>query len=302
MRLADVRKDFKLNKMVYLILAPVIIYFIIFNYIPMAGIVLAFERFETKLGIFGSPWIGFKNFTDFFGSYYFWRLIRNTFLISLYDFAWGFPAPILLALLLNEIGRKTFKKVVQTISYMPFFISMVVIAGLIIDFTSSTGPITSLVAALGGEKENLLSRPELFRSIFVASNIWQNIGFQSIIFLAALSGIDQELYQAARIDGASRWKQTLHVTLPGIAGTIMIMMILRIGNMMNVGMEKIILLYNPLTYETADVISSFTYRKGLQEFNYGYSTAVGLFNSVINFALLLFANAMSRKFTESSLF
>ncbi len=302
MRFVDVRKDFKLNKMVYLILAPVIIYFIIFNYIPMAGIVLAFERFETKLGIFGSPWIGFKNFTDFFGSYYFWRLIRNTFLISFYDFAWGFPAPILLALLLNEIGRKTFKKVVQTISYMPFFISMVVIAGLIIDFTSSTGPITSLVAALGGEKENLLSRPELFRSIFVVSNIWQNIGFQSIIFLAALSGIDQELYQAARIDGASRWRQTIHVTLPGIAGTIMIMMILRIGNMMNVGMEKIILLYNPLTYETADVISSFTYRKGLQEFNYGYSTAVGLFNSVINFALLLFANAMSRKFTESSLF
>ncbi|NTV90155.1 MAG: sugar ABC transporter permease [Clostridiales bacterium] len=302
MRLADVRKDFKLHKMVYLILAPVIIYFIVFNYIPMAGIVLAFEKFETKMGIFGSPWIGFKNFTDFFGSYYFWRLIRNTFLISFYDFAWGFPAPIILALMLNEIGQKTFKKVVQTISYMPFFISMVVIAGLIIDFTSSTGTITSLVAALGGQKENLLSRPELFRTIFVASNIWQNIGFQSIIFLAALSGIDQELYQAARIDGAGRWKQTLHVTLPGIAGTIIIMMILRIGNMMNVGMEKVILLYNPLTYETADVISSFTYRKGLQEFNYGYSTAVGLFNSVINFGLLLVANAISRKFSESSLF
>ncbi|NTV89263.1 MAG: sugar ABC transporter permease [Clostridiales bacterium] len=302
MRFVDVRKDFKLNKMVYLILAPVIIYFIIFNYIPMAGIVLAFEKFETKLGIFGSPWVGFKNFTDFFGSYYFWRLIRNTFLISFYDFLWGFPAPIVLALLLNEIGQKTFKKVVQTISYMPFFISMVVIAGLIIDFTSSTGTITSLVAALGGEKENLLSRPELFRTIFVASNIWQNIGFQSIIFLAALSGIDQELYQAARIDGAGRWKQTIHVTLPGIAGTIIIMMILRIGNMMNVGMEKVILLYNPLTYETADVISSFTYRKGLQEFNYGYSTAVGLFNSVINFAMLLIANGISRKFSESSLF
>jgi putative aldouronate transport system permease protein len=268
----------------------------------MAGIIMAFQSFSPKLGYFKSPFIGLKNFTDFFGSYYFVRLLRNTFLISALNIVFSFPAPIIFALLLNEVNAKYFKKTVQTMSYLPHFISMVVICGLIKDFTNSSGVITSIVVALGGAKRNLLSDPNLFRTIYVGSDIWQGIGFGSILYLAALSSVDQELYEAAVIDGAGRWKQTWHITLPGIAPTIIIMLIMRMGMLFSVGFEKIILLYNPMTYETADVISSFTYRKGLLEANYGYSTAVGLFNSVINFSMLLITNFLSRKFTETSLF
>ena len=297
-----IKRDFKMNWQIYLLAIPMIAYFITFSYIPMAGIVMAFQRFNPRLGYFRSPWIGLQNFKDFFGSYYFWRLIRNTFLISFYNLLFAFPAPIIFALLLNEVKNRYFKKTVQTISYMPHFISMVVIAGLIRDFTDTDGLITMIVVALGGQQRNLLSDPKLFRTIYVGSEIWQGIGFNSIIYLAALSSVDQELYEAAIIDGAGRWRQTWHITLPGIAPTIIIMLILRMGSLFSVGFEKIILLYTPMTYETADVISSFTYRKGLLENNYGYSTAVGLFNSVINFAMLLFANFLSRKYSETSLF
>ena len=281
---------------------PVVLYFIIFNYIPMAGIVMAFEKFTVKDGIFGSPWVGLKNFTDFFQSYYCFRVIRNTFLLSFYDLIFGFPAPIIFALLLNEVHSRVFKRSVQTISYLPYFISMVVIAGLIIDFTGSGGFITNILQNFGVKNENLLAKAEYFRTIFVSTNIWQNLGFGSIIYLASLSGIDPELYEAAVIDGAGKIKQIWHVTLPGISSTIIILLILRLGVMMTVSFEKVILLYSPITYETADVISSFTYRKGLLEFNYGYSTAVGLFNSVINFILILTANFLSRKYSETSLF
>lgn len=302
MFIAKLKKDFKMNKAIYLMALPVVLYFIIFNYVPMAGIVMAFEKFNIKGGIFGSPWVGLQNFTDFFHSYYFFRIIRNTFLLSFYDLIFGFPAPIIFALLLNEINNRFFKRTIQTISYLPYFISMVVIAGLIIDFTNSDGFVTSILQLFGGKSENLLSKAEYFRTIFVSTNIWQNLGFGSIIYLAALSGIDQELYQAAVIDGAGKLKQIWHITLPGIASTIIILLILRLGNMLNVGFEKVILLYSPVTYETADVISSFTYRKGLLEFNYSYSTAVGLFNSVINFILLLFTNTLSKKYSDTSLF
>jgi len=203
---------------------------------------------------------------------------------------------------MNEIVSKRFKKVIQTISYMPYFISMVVISGIIIDFFSSTGTVTAIVAKFGGPQANLLGMPELFRSIFVGTNIWQGLGFNSVIYMAALAGIDQEQYEAAALDGAGRWKQTLHVTLPGISTTIIILLILRLGQLMSVSFEKIILLYGPGTYSTSDVISSFVYRKGLLEFNYGYSTAVGLFNSAMNFAILIFANKLSKKFSETSLF
>lgn len=297
-----VKKDFKMNKVVYFMVAPVLLYFIIFSYIPMAGVLMAFEKYTIKGGIFGSEWIGLKNFTDFFKSYYFFRLIKNTFLLSFYDLIFGFPAPIIFALLMNELVSKRFKKVIQTISYMPYFISMVVISGIIIDFFSSTGTITMIAAKFGAPKANLLGMPELFRSIFVGTNIWQHIGFNSVIYMAALSGIDQEQYEAAALDGAGRWKQTLHVTLPGISTTIIILLILRLGQLMSVSFEKIILLYSPGTYSTSDVISSFVYRKGLQEFNYGYSTAVGLFNSAMNFVILVFANRLSKKFSETSLF
>jgi len=205
-------------------------------------------------------------------------------------------------LLLNEVGNKAFKKTVQTVSYLPYFISVVIVCGIIADFTASDGVITDLIVRLGGERINYLGQPEYFRTIYVLSDMWQGIGFNSIIYLAALSGIDQGLYEAAALDGANRWKQTLHVTLPGIASTIIILLILRMGSMFAVGYEKIILLYSTNTFETADVISSYVYRKGLQEFNYSYSTAVGLFNSLINTTLLVLSNKLSRKFSDTSLF
>jgi len=299
---ANIKHDFRMNWQIYVLSLPIIVYFVIFNYIPMAGIVMAFQNFNPKKGYFASPWVGLQNFTDFFSSYYFWRLIRNTFLISALSILFSFPAPILFALLLNEVKAKYFKKVVQTMSYLPHFISMVVICGLIKDFCDSDGLITSIVVSLGGARRNLLSDPSLFRIIYIGSDIWAGIGFGSIIYLAALSGVDQELYEAAVIDGAGRLKQTWHITIPGIAPTIIIMLIMRMGMLFSVGFEKIILLYNPMTYETADVISSFVYRKGLIEANYGYSTAVGLFNSVINFSMLLITNFIARKFSETSLF
>ncbi len=302
MRMIDVRKDFKANRAVYLMALPVILFFIVFSYIPMTGLVMAFQKYSPQLGIFGSEWVGLKNFTDFFGSYYFLRLLKNTFLLSFYDLIFAFPAPIIFALLINEVRNRYFKKAVQTISYIPFFISLVVIAGLIIDFTSSKGIITSIVSLFGVEKSNLLGNAQYFRPIFIGSNIWQNLGFQSIIYIAALSSVDQELYEAAVLDGAGRWKQTIHITIPSISSTIIMLLILRMGSMLSVGFEKVILLYSPIVYNTADVISSFVYRKGLQEFNFGYSTAVGLFNSLINFILLIIANILSRKYAEKSLF
>lgn len=302
MRMIDVRKDFKANRAVYLMALPVILFFIVFSYIPMTGLVMAFQKYSPQLGIFGSEWVGLKNFTDFFGSYYFLRLLKNTFLLSFYDLIFAFPAPIIFALLINEVRNRYFKKAVQTISYIPFFISLVVIAGLIIDFTSSKGIITSIASLFGVEKSNLLGNAQYFRPIFIGSNIWQNLGFQSIIYIAALSSVDQELYEAAVLDGAGRWKQTIHITIPSISSTIIMLLILRMGSMLSVGFEKVILLYSPIVYDTADVISSFVYRKGLQEFNFGYSTAVGLFNSLINFILLIIANILSRKYAEKSLF
>ena len=281
---------------------PAVIFYIIFHYIPMGGLLMAFENFKPKLGFFHSPFVGLKNFQDFFSSAYSWRVIRNTLTLSLLQIGIEFPLTIIFALLLNELRSKRFRKTVQTISYMPYFISMVVVAGIIIDFCSTDGAITSLIGAVTGNYDNLLGNPANWRTIYVASDLWKNLGFDSIIYVAALSSIDQTLYEAAEIDGANRFQRILRVTIPGITDTIMIMLILRIGQMLSVGYEKTILLYNPQVYETADILSSFVYRKGLQEANYGYSTAVSLFNSVINFVLLLFANSVSKKYTESGLF
>lgn len=213
-----------------------------------------------------------------------------------------FPLVIVFALLMNEIKSGPFRKAVQMLTYMPYFISMVVMAGIIVDFCKSTGVIGQLIGLITGTPVNLFGDPVYWRPMYIVTNLWQGLGFSSIIYVAALSGIDQSLYEAAEIDGATRWKQTIHITLPGIASTIIIMLILRIGSIMSVGQEKTILLYNSQLYETADIISSFIYRKGLIEFNYGYSTAVSLFNSVINFALLLTMNQISKKFSETSLF
>ncbi|OBZ11781.1 sugar ABC transporter permease [Bacillus sp. FJAT-27264] len=294
-------RDFKLNKYLYLMMIPVVAYYLIFHYAPMYGALIAFKEYSPMKGILGSDWVGLKHFYDFFNSYYFWRILKNTIVISLYSLIFEFPAPIILALLINEVRSKSFKRVAQTITYMPYFISLVVICGIITDFTNADGIINSLFTYFGYDGQAMLQKPELFRPIYILSEIWQRIGWESIIYIAALMSIDVEQYEAARMDGASRLKQMFYITLPGILPTISIMLILRMGNLLNVGFEKIILLYNPITYETADVISSFVYRKGLLEFGWSYSSAVGLFNSVINLALLVTANYVSRKVNKNSL-
>ena len=296
MRLIELKRDWRMNKGLYLLILPIVVYLIIFNYLPMAGIVLGFERFTPKNGVYMSEWVGLKHFTTFFSSVFFIRVLKNTLILSLYSVIFGFPAPIIFALLLNELDNEYYKKVIQVVSYMPNFISTVVISGIIIDFVASDGVITGMLVNIGFLKEakNLLSVPEYYRTIMVLSDLWQQVGFGSILFLAALTGIDQELYEAAVIDGANRWKQTLNVTIPGIMPTVVIMLIMRIGSLMNANQDKILLLYNPLIYETSDVIGTFVYRKGLLEADYGYSTAVGLFNSAVNVVLLFIANGVSR--------
>lgn len=296
-----IRRDFSLNKYLYLLALAGVLYYIIFIYLPMFGVIMAFQDFNITKGFLGSPLVGLKHFKSFFSSYFFGRLIRNTLLINIYNLIFSFPIPIVFALLLNELQSQKFKKTVQTVSYLPYFISMVVIGGLIHTFTAENGLISNIVSSLGGPGGNLLIDPANFRTIFVSSNIWQFFGWDSIIYIAALAGIDVALYEAATVDGAGRWQKMWHITLPGIKPTIIIMLILRLGSMMNVGFEKIILLYNPSTYETADVISSFVYRRGIQEADYSFSAAVGLFNSLVNFVLLVASNIVSRKVSETSL-
>ena len=304
MRLLELKRDWRMNKGLYFLIFPIVVYLIVFNYVPMAGIVLGFERFTPKNGVYMSEWVGLKHFVTFFSSVFFVRVLKNTLILSLYSVIFGFPAPIIFALLLNELDNEYYKKVIQVVSYMPNFFSTVVISGIIIDFVSTDGVITDLLVSIGflSEAKNLLSVPEYFRTIMILSDLWQQVGFGSILFLAALTGIDQELYEAAVIDGANRWKQTIHVTIPGIMPTVTIMLIMKIGSLMNANQEKILLLYNPLIYETSDVIGTFVYRKGLLEADYGYSTAVGIFNSIVNVILLFIANGVSREYSETSLF
>lgn len=295
-------KDFAQNKYLYFMMIPVIVFYLIFHYGPMYGAIIAFKEYSPMKGIVGSPWVGFDHFMSFFNSYYFWRILKNTVVISFYSLLFEFPTPIILAILINEVRHKSFRRIAQSVTYMPYFISLVVICGMVKDFTNSGGILNSWFTMMfGGDGQALLQKPEWFRPLYVLSEIWQKMGWESIIYIAALMGIDQEQYEAARMDGAGRWRQIWNITIPGIMPTIMIMFILRMGNLLNVGFEKIILLYNPATYDTADVISSFVYRKGLLEFGWSYSSAVGLFNSLINLILLLMANKLSKKFSQSSL-
>jgi len=295
------RKDFKLNYWLYLMILPALAYYIIFQYGPMYGTIIAFKDYSPANGILGSEWVGLANFRDFFEGLYFWRIFKNTVLLSVNTLIFEFPAPIILALLINELRNRTFKRWVQSITYMPYFISLIVICGLVKDFTNSGGLITQIIVWLGGTDTSLLQNPAYFRPIYVVSEIWQRFGWESIIYIAALSSIDQEQYEAARIDGAGRWRQMLNITLPGLLPTITIMLILRMGNLFNLGFEKVILLYNSSIYDTADIISSYVYRKGLIEFNWSYGAAVGIFNSVLNLALLVAANYISRRVSQNSL-
>jgi putative aldouronate transport system permease protein len=296
-------RDLSRNRGLYLMVLPVLLYYFLFHYAPMYGAVIAFKEFSPARGILQSSWATpwYKHFLDFFGSFYFLRVLSNTVFISINSLLFSFPAPILLALLLNELRVRWFSRTVQTLTYMPHFVSLVVFCGLVREFTMDSGFINQILSIFGWKPVTMLSRPEIFVPVYVISDIWKEVGWGSIIYLAALMSIDPQLYEAARIDGASRLAQTWHVTLPGIASTVVILLILRLGHIMNVGFEKIILLYNPAIYSSADVISSFVYRKGLLEFNWSYSAAVGLFNSVINFSFLVSANWVSRKLKNSSL-
>lgn len=299
----SLKKDFRRNYQLYLIVLPVVLYYIIFCYKPMYGALIAFQDYNPmNASILQNKWVGFKNFIDFFQGLYFWRLIKNTLTISLASTIFGFPIPIIFAILLNEIGRKKFARVIQTVSYMPHFISIVVVCSMIMSFTNAGGALNTLLQNFGYSGKPMLSNPALFVPIYVISGIWQGMGWDSILYIAALAGINQELYEAAAIDGAGRIQKLLHITLPGLAPTIVIMFILRMGGLMNVGYEKVILLYNPLTLRTSDVISSYVYRMGIERMNYSFSTAVGLFNSAINVVLLIFTNWFSKKVSDTSLF
>ena len=299
----NLRVDIKRNKVIYILLLVILAYFIIFHYAPMFGLLMAFEKYSPAKGIFGSKWIWFKNFTDFFTGPYLWRLVRNTVCIGVIDLAITFPAPIIFALLLNEIKWKPFKKTVQTISYMPYFISSVVACGIVVMFTEAGGAVSELVAAMAGTTStNLLNQKNLFWLIYVLMNLWQGMGYGSIIYLSALSSVDQSLYDSAVVDGANRWKQMLHVTLPGIAPMILMMLIMRMGAVFSVGADKILLLYGPANYEFSDVINTYVYRMGIGNQSYGLSTAVGLVNSIIGTIMLLTTNKITKKLSGTSMF
>ncbi len=290
------------NRTVYLMLLPVVIYYILFHYKPMAGLIISFMDYNPRRGIAGSTWVGLRNFKDFFGGYYFGRLMRNTLRISFATLIFGFPAPIILALLINELKSRKFSRVVQTVTYMPHFISMVVFCAMIREFLSSTGFITELmVKFFGYDGRNMLSVAGFWVPMYVLTDIWQGVGWGSIVYLAALTGIDTQLYDAARVDGANKWQQILNVTIPCLIPTVITMLIMRVGQIMGIGYEKTLLLYNDGILDTADIISTYVYRMGLVSRQYSFSTAVGLFNSVVNFVLVVSANAISRRFSETSL-
>lgn len=296
-----VKKDFKRNWMLYLMILPIILYYLIFKFGPMFGLSIAFMDYKPARGFLASKFIGLKHFKAFFSDYYFGRLLINTIRISLFDLM-TFPIPVILALLINELKNKQYSKVVQTVTYIPHFISTVVICGMVLKLTSSSGGITMILSRLFGIKqEAMLNNVNNFLPVYITTELWQSVGWNSIIYLSALSGIDQELYDAARVDGAGRFKQVIYITIPCLLPTITIMLILKMGKIFNVGYEKIMLLYNPMIYEKADVINTYVYRKGLIDAQYSYSAAVGLFNCVVSFLLVTITNRVSKKVNGNGL-
>jgi putative aldouronate transport system permease protein len=294
-------KNFVEQRSLWLIALPGIIWYAVFTYGPMGGLLMAFENYSPARGLLGGPWVGFKWFIQFFHSQFAWRLIRNTLLISTNSILFSFPIPIILAILLNEIRSSGFKRFAQSVSYLPHFISLVIVAGMIANFLALDGLINRIIISLGGDARHFLVLPEWFRTIYIGSGVWQSAGWNSIIYLAAISGIDQELYEAATVDGASRIRQIFCVTIPCILPTIVILLILQVGNLLSVGYEKIILLYNPATYETADVINTYVYRRGIGAGEFSFGAAVGMFQSVVNLIVIVSANTIGRKLSETSL-
>ncbi|MEV5608573.1 ABC transporter permease subunit [Streptomyces sp. NPDC052225] len=291
------RRDWQLYSLAVL---P-ILFFLVFRYLPMIGNVIAFRRFQPGGSILGEDWVGLRYVDMFLSGPAFWQVFRNTLWMGLLTLLFCFPVPIILALLLNEVRRTALKRFVQSVSYLPHFLSIVIVAGITMQMLASDGPVNHVLSAFGHDPIRFIQEPEWFRTIYVGSEVWQTAGWGTILYLAALSTIDDDLYEAARIDGANRWQQTWHVTLPGIRPTMMTLLILNIGTFMAVGFEKIMLLYNPLTYPTADVISTYLYRTGIESNSFSYAAAIGLFEAVIGLVLITSANQMSRKTVGTSL-
>ncbi len=291
------------HRTLYLLMLPGIVFYIVFKYVPMYGILIGFQEYSVMKGVWGSEWVGLKHFETFFQrTPDAWKLIRNTILLNVYDLLFHFPAPIALAVLLNELKNEMFKRFVQTVSYMPHFLSTVVIVGMVVNFLSpQSGIVNHLLAALGFDRVMFMGLPEWFRTIYVGSEIWQKLGWGTILYLAAIAGIDPTLYEAAKIDGANRWQQIRHITFVGMVPVIVILFVLNLGNMMEVGYQKIILMYNPTVYETADVINTFVYRRGILSADFSFAAAVGLFQSAIGFLLVVAANRAAKKYTDTSL-
>ncbi|MBB6671794.1 ABC transporter permease [Cohnella nanjingensis] len=289
------------HKFIYLMILPTFIYFLVFSYVPMIGIIIAFKDIQLFKGIWASPWVGLEHFRTFFSSIQFNRLMGNTLTISLSRILFGFPIPILFALLLNEVRIGVFKKAVQTITYFPHFLSWVIFGGIIYNLLGPIGAVNLILDLLGMEKIDFMTNPSIFRGMLIVTGILKEFGWGAIIYLAALSGIDGTLYEAARIDGAGKLRQIWHITLPGIRSTIVLMFVLSLAGIMDAGMEQILILANPLVYSTSDIIDTYVYRIGLQESNFGLATAVGLFKGVIGTILIVLGNMIVRRTGERSI-
>lgn len=302
----QVRKASKLKKILsnyqlYLFLLPALVYFIVFHYVPMYGILIAFKDFVATKGIMGSPWVGFKHFERFFDSYQFWSLIKNTLGLSVIQLIVGFPLPIFLALMMNQIRSDKYKRFVQTVVYAPHFISVVVLAGMIYVFFSNNGLINNLILIFGGDPISFMAKPDWFKPLYIASGVWQETGWAAIIYLAALAGVSPELHEAAVMDGANKWQRIFHVDIPAIIPTAVILLILNVGNIMNIGFEKAYLLQTPMNQPAAEIIPTYVYKMGLQQAQYSFAAAVGLFNSVINLVLLVLVNKFAKKLSGTGL-
>ena len=293
------------DKYLLLMFLPVFIYYIVFCYLPMAGLTMAFQNFKMGsgfVGVFTGEWVGLRWFNQFFSSVFAKRLIRNTFLLSFYSLIFGFPIPIIFAICITQMRQKRVAKFAQVATYLPYFISTVVVVGMMTNFLSpSNGIINQIIKSLGGKAINFMSNPAWFRRLYVISGSWQSFGFNSIIFVAAIMGIDPTLYESMKVDGASRWQQIIHLILPMIADTVILLLIMTLGNLLNVGFEKVYLMYSPAVYETGDVIATYVYRQGIESKNFSYASAVGLFYSAVGFVFVIASNYLSRKVTGSSL-
>lgn len=288
-------KNIRLHYNLYVMIAPVFIGFTIFHYVPMYGLLIAFQDYDFVKGILGSEWVGLKHFIHFVEDPYFLRVLKNTFLLSLYGLLWGFWPPILLALLLNELKLHRFKKITQSISYLPHFLASVVLVGFVFELLASQGIVNQTIASLGLEPVNFFTDPSWFRTIYISTTIWQGIGWGSIIYLAALTGVSPELYQSAIIDGATRFQQAIHITIPTIMPTIRLLLIFSVSSVLSVGFELVYLLYNPAIYQTADVIATYVYRRGILGFDYSFGAAISFAHSVVSIVLLLIAHLISKK-------